>query len=117
MISRIVFRVSFWIGMIAGAGIPWVPGIYRWFYPPRNLASGPKGFWQSVAAILDSLNSMSDSVAIFLLIVCLTLLTIIASLVAIIAAWRARESRKWKLCCGLPILLAAAMWSLLIYAM
>ena len=96
MISRIVFRVSFWIGMIAAAVIPWVPGIYRWVYPPRNPASEPKGFWQTVAAILDSLNSMSDSVAIFMLIVGLTLLAMIASLVAIIAAWRAQESRTRK---------------------
>mgnify|MGYP006919620926 CR=1 FL=1 len=117
MNSRIVFRASFWIGMVVAAVIPWVPGIYRWFYPPRNPASGPKGFWQTIAEILDSLNTINDSVSIFLWIVGLTTLVVITSLIAIIAAWRAQESRMWKFCCGLPIILAAAMWLLLIYTM
>jgi hypothetical protein len=114
MVARVVSRTSFWIGIAAATAIPFVPFIYRWFYPPRSLAGEAKSLWDAISAVLDSLNSFSDGIAIFLWIVGLTALVAVASLVAIIAAWRAQESSRRKILCGLPILTAAAMWVVLV---
>lgn len=117
MIARIVSRVAFWTAMAAAAAIPFVPGIYRWFYPPRTAASEPKGFWETVGAVLNSLNSIGDGIAIFVWCLGLTALVAITFIVAIIAAWRAQESRTRKLLCGLPVVLAVAMWGVLIFGL
>jgi len=117
MVARIVSRAPFWIGMAAAVAIPFTPFVYRWFYPPRSPAGESKSLWDAIGAVLDSINSFSDSIAIFLWIVGLTALAAVASLVAIIAAWRAQESSRRKILCGLPIVLAAAMWLVLFLTM
>ena len=114
MIARIVGRTSFWIGMVAVVAMPFVPLAYRWFYPPRKPLSESQGFWQMLGVALDSLNSFSDGVAIFLWIGGLAALASIASVAAFFAAWRAQEPTSRRVLCGLPILLAVVMWVFLI---
>ena len=64
MSARIVSRIAFGIGMVAITVAPFVPLIYRWFYPPRSARQDPQGFWQTLGTVLDSLNSFTDGIAI-----------------------------------------------------
>ena len=114
MIARIISRISLWIGVIAALAIPVVPPVYRWFYPPRKPVVESKTLWDSLGALLDVFSSIGDGLAIFLWVVGLTTTALVASLVAIIAAWRAQESRRRKLLCGLPVVLVVIGYGLLI---
>ncbi len=115
MVASIVSSVTFWSGMAAAVAIPLVSPVYRWFYPLRKGPGEPQGFWQNLGAVLDSLNSFTDGVAIFVWMAGLTVIAILASVVAFIAAVHAAESVSRKCLCGLPVVTAAAVWLLLIF--
>jgi hypothetical protein len=114
MSASIVSRVAFWIGTVAAAGIPLTPPIYRWFNPPRTQRVDPQGFWETVGALTDALGSFTDGLAMFVCVSGLTALAVLASVVAFIAALVAQLSWQKQTLCGLPVLLAAAGWLLLI---
>ena len=57
---------------------------------------------------------LSAIIAIMVWTLGLAATTLVASLVALIMAWCARESRAQKLLCGLPVLLAVVVWGALI---
>ncbi len=113
MTARIISRISFAIGMLAITAVPFVPMIYRWYYPPRTPRPDPQGFWQTLGALLDSMNSFADGIAIFVWIAGLALLAIAASTVAFCAAWSSKEPLAWRLCCWLPVFTGAGMWVVL----
>lgn len=110
MSARIVSRVAFAIGMMAIFAAPFVPMIYRWYYPPRTPQPDPQGFWQTLGVVLDSLNSFTDGIAIFVWICGLLVLAIAASTVAFCTAWYAKEPLAWRLWCWLPVFTGVAMW-------
>ena len=60
MTARIVSRIFFAIGMLSITAAPFVPMIYRWFNPPRTPRPDPRGFWETLGLVLESLNSFAD---------------------------------------------------------
>lgn len=104
--ARRVSTVSFWIGMAAASAIPFVPAVYRWFYPPRQPSAAADGLSGVLVAVIESVAIAGDGIAIEIWTVGLLALAVIASLVAFVAAWRAGASRRRKMWCGLPALLA-----------
>ncbi len=113
MTARIVSRIAFGIGMVAIIAAPFVPVIYRGFNSPRTPPVDAPGFWHTLGALLNSLNSFADGIAIFLWIAGLIALAISASAVAFFAAWYGKEPLAWRLWCGLPVLTGAGMWAVL----
>lgn len=114
MVARVVSRVSLWIGIVAALAIPPVPPVYRWFYLPRKPAATSNSVRDVLGAMLNTLNSIGDGIAVFLWVAGLAVTAAVASLAAFVAAWRAHESSGRKILCGLPVLLVAVMWVLML---
>ena len=110
MTARIVSRIFFAIGMLSITAAPFVPMIYRWFNPPRTPRPDPRGFWETLGLVLESLNSFADSIAIFVWICGLAALAVAASTVAFCAAWVGKEPLAWRLWCWLPVGTGALIW-------
>ena len=114
MVARIVGRVALWLGIIAALAMPLAPFVYRWLYPPRTPAVPANSLWDFIGALPGGLASIGDGIAIMVWTLGLAAATLVASLVALIMAWCARESRVQKLLCGLPVLLTVVVWGVMI---
>ena len=111
--AHIVNKVAFWIGMVVALALPLVPLIYRGFHPPRQPLARSGSPWDLLGGILDGVASVGESIAIMIWAMGLAAVAVIASLAALIAAWRAGESQKRKWLCGLPAVLAATIWGVM----
>lgn len=98
-------RISFWVGIAAAAAIPTVPSIYHWLYPAKEVKAAHSFAGLAVFA-LDILGAIGDGILVMLWISGFAALAVSASLVAFSAAWVGRESRRTKIQCWLPSLLA-----------
>ena len=116
MVARIISRVAFWSGVVAALSMPFVPTVYRWFNPPRKPPQRADSLWDFLGAILNGLGTVADSIAIAVWTLGVAVAVVVASLVALIAAWRAGESSPRKWLCGLPVLLAVALWCVMALA-
>lgn len=116
MVARIISRVAFWSGVVAALSMPFVPTVYRCFNPPRKPPPRADSLWDFLGAILNGLGTVADSMAIAVWTLGVAVAVVVASLVALIAAWRAGESSQRKWLCGLPVLLAVALWCVMALA-
>lgn len=116
MVARLISRVAFWAGIVAAVAIPFVPSIYRWFNPPRKPTAPVDSLWDFLGAIINGLGVVADSIAIAVWTMGVVAAVVVLSVVALIAAWRAEESCSRKWLCGLPVVLAAALWGVMALA-
>src|SRR5689334_18609829 len=106
MSARTVRRISFWIGMAAAATIPAVPYVYRVLYPSQEMKMEETA-WGLAASAWNAFNAMGDGIVMMVWMCGFAAAAALASLMAFVAAWIARESRRTKWLCGLPVLLVA----------
>jgi hypothetical protein len=105
MFAHILRKISFWSGVAAIGALPLVPVVYQWLYPPKTVKveQSLAGFaWLAV----DILGTMGDGILVMVWISGFAVAAVVASLIAFIAAWVTRESRRTKLLCWLPALVA-----------
>ncbi len=113
MIARSVCKSSFWIGMAAVAAIPLVPFVYRWLHPPAQPKIEP-GVMGLLSFAVDLLGTLGDGMLMMVWMAGLSAVAVLASVIAFIAAWMARASRRAKWLCGLPALLVVSGYGLLL---
>lgn len=99
--------------MVAVAAIPLVPFVYRWLYPPTAVRV-EKNILGVASFALDLLGAMGDGILIMVWMAGFAAVAVLASLTAFIAAWLTREPRRTKLLCGLPALLVAIIYGVLV---
>lgn len=113
MFAQMLRKVSFWIGVVTATAIPLVPVVYSSLYPPKALS-----IEQSVTGLasfaVDVLGSMGDGILVMVWMSAFAGVAMLASLIAFIAARLAHESRRTKMLCWLPALLAVTAYSALV---
>ena len=105
-LAHTVRKVSFWIGVATAGAIPLVPVAFGLLYPPKQTQIEKSAEGLSFFA-LDVLGGMADGILAMVWIAGLAAAAVLASLVALSAAWVGGESRRTKLVCLLPLLLLA----------
>jgi hypothetical protein len=113
VIAKTVRKISFWIGVASAAAIPLVPVVYRWMHPSKEIKV-EEGVIGLMSWGLDMLGAMGEGITVMLWMSGFAAATALASLVAFIAAWLARDSRRTKWLCGLPVLLLAIIYGALV---
>ena len=105
-------KISFGLAIVAAGAMPLVPIVYNWLYPSKPVVVG-----QSVIGLasfsVDILGGIGDGILVMIWISGFAVAAVIASLIAVIAAWAGRESRRTKALCGLPILLVVLGYGVL----
>jgi hypothetical protein len=112
-LSHALRKVSFWIGVASSGVMPMVPVVCRWLYPPVAPKVEP-GTAALLSFALGILGSMGDGIKVMIWMAGLAAVALLASVVAFAAAWFARESRRTKLLCLLPVAMVAVMLGLLV---
>ena len=107
-----VRKTALWTGVAAAVAVPLVPLVHALLHPRKPVEIEESVFGLAVFAF-DLLGSLSTGIMLFMWVVGLATVAVVASLVAFIAAWRARESRRIKLLCWVPMLLAGIGYGLI----
>jgi hypothetical protein len=108
-IARWTYRICFVIGMLAALGLGFVPEVYGWFDPPAPVSD--KG---AVTNFFAGLGNAIRAMMIQYIVTICAALAVAASLIACAAAWVAREPWRIRFWCGLPMVVAAAAYGMLI---
>jgi hypothetical protein len=108
----VVRKGALWTGIVAAVSMMLVPFVDTWLHPPKKIEMEQSVLGLAVFAF-DVLGSLSHGIILFVWIVSFAAIAVIASFVAFIAAWRARESRRIKLTCWVPASLAGLGYAFL----
>ena len=111
--ARTLRRIAFWTGIVAAALMPLVPFIYTWLYPPKPVREEP-GVAGLVVMAFDLLGTLGHGINMLLWMAALAAVAVLATLIAFGLAWYAREPRRTKLLCWLPVLLVGLGYGVLV---
>jgi hypothetical protein len=109
MSSRLVRTIAAWVCVLLLLAVPCTPFVYRWFHPPRTPSTSGthEGVWALLTATLEALSTIGGAIAISMWMAGLGVAAALASLIAVIAGWKAGDPPWLRFLCAAPLIVLA----------